>query len=237
MGRQTELLELQEIDSRIDKLVKQRESIPERAEADGLGEEIGKIESVLSQLADHLHDAEREQARLENSEQTLTDKIRREEKKLYGGSVVNPKELGSIQEEVASLKRKRDDLETTLLEAMESVEQRRVKVVEVTSRKEGTEARLRDAEQAYAAKAADLDEQIASEGRSRTEAATRIAEDMLAAYEKVRRQKGGVAVGEMRDGVCGACRVELPSQEVDRMRGSDSLWRCPQCRRILVERS
>lgn len=237
MGSQIELLKLQTADSAVGRLKKERAEIPEQAQAAEIVQELEKFSGLLAQLEATLHESERTQARLESEDATLSDKIEREEKKLYSGSVANPKELGAIQEEVSTFKRKRDDLETSLLESMETVETQRAQVDEVGRRKAELDARRVELERVFAEKARDLDAQIATGEKARAEAAEKVAPDLLAAYEKVREQKGGVAVGEVADGICGACRVELPAEELDRMKGAAGVWRCPQCRRILVERS
>ncbi len=236
MGRQIELLDLQEADTALDRLRKARAEIVERAEADALLHELEKVGSVVSALEKELHDSDRAQARLESEVSSLGDKIAREEKKLYGGTVTNPKELGSIQEEIRQLDKQRDELETALLEAMETVERDTANVTEAKGRQGQRQAELEAKERAYSSKAADLDRQIQQQDAARTGIAENVDPELLAVYDKIRRQKGGVAVGEFHDGICGACRVELPAEEVDRMLHTDSLWRCPQCRRILVER-
>ncbi len=238
MGKQTELLDLQEVDSALDRLKKQRAAIPERAEADELSREIEKLSAVICAIETELHEAERTQDRLESEVSTLSDKIGREEKRLYGGAVVNPKELESLQAELQSLGRKRDDLETELLETMETVERERDKLHEVEKRRSETEARRDEKESVFKETACRLDAEIEAAAKSREAATAKVAPDLLAVYEKIRAQKGGLAAGELLadEGICGACRVELPAQELEKMLGSDAMARCPQCKRILVER-
>lgn len=231
-----ELLDLQSADSALDRLRRQRDEIPERAEADALREDAVKLDGVVAAIEAEEHESERTQSRLESEIAVLSDKIAGEEKKLYGGAVVNPKELGSIQEEVRMLKGRRDELETSLLEAMEAGEQIGAKVAEASARRDALAAELAAKEGVFSERAAELDAQIETQLRAREAATGKVESGLLTKYDKIREQKGGTAVGEVREGVCGACRVELPSEEVDRMTKSDELWLCPQCRRILVER-
>jgi predicted nucleic acid-binding Zn-ribbon protein len=55
---------------------------------------------------------------LELEAQTLDAKIASVDERLYSGRVKNPKELSDLQNEVASLRRRRATLDDTLLEAM-----------------------------------------------------------------------------------------------------------------------
>ncbi len=238
MGKQTELLDLQDIDSKLDRLKKQRAEIPERAEADELSREIEKLTTVVCALEAELHEAERVQSRQESELSTIGDKIGREEKRLYGGGVINVKELESLQSEVKMLNKQRDDLETELLETMETADRAQSKLTEVRDRTTETTGRRDEKESVFEQKAADLDAEIEEATGAREQVAAKVAPDLLSLYEKLREQKHGIAAGELlaSEGICGACRVELPAQQLEKMVGSDAVLRCPQCKRILVER-
>ena len=63
----------------------------------------------------------------------------------------------------------------------------------------------------------------------------RVPGDLLARYDAVReRVGGGVAVGELVDGACTACRIDMPMVEVRELQDGPPLTECPQCRRLLI---
>ncbi|MSW92279.1 MAG: hypothetical protein F2812_11815, partial [Actinobacteria bacterium] len=105
------LLELQEHDVKLDQLRHRRAALPDRAEL----VTQTKANSVLAAeiaatSADHDVVA-REQKRLEDAVAMVVDKAKAEDKKLYSGTISAPKELQSIQDEIASLNRRRDALD------------------------------------------------------------------------------------------------------------------------------
>ena len=60
----------------------------------------------------------------------LNDKIQSTEQRLYGGRVRNPKELGNLQADLEQLRRRRDNTEDRLLEAMTEVDEREARATE-----------------------------------------------------------------------------------------------------------
>ena len=59
---------------------------------------------------------------------------------------------------------------------------------------------------------------------------------LVALYEKIREQQGGVGAAELRQRRCGGCRLELNNVEINELRDADpdEVMRCDECRRILV---
>ena len=65
----------------------------------------------------------RELRKREADLQALEAKIATEERKLYSGTVRNPKELKNLQDEVSALRRARDELQEAILEVMLALEE------------------------------------------------------------------------------------------------------------------
>ena len=53
-------------------------------------------------------------------------------------------------------------------------------------------------------------------------------------YEGLRRSKGGQAVAKVMRGLCQACRMSLPSQQLQRVRNGRQVVLCNNCGRILL---
>jgi predicted nucleic acid-binding Zn-ribbon protein len=72
----------------------------------------------------------------------------------------------------------------------------------------------------------------------RADAAATVADDALVAeYEALRRQLGGVAVAPLTDsGACGGCHLVLSAMERDRIKKlpDDARVTCEECGRLLV---
>jgi hypothetical protein len=63
--------------------------------------------------------------------------------------------------------------------------------------------------------------------------AGRVAPTLLALYERLRPLKRGQAVARIERGVCGGCRITLPTTVQQRARAGGQVLRCPSCERIL----
>lgn len=228
------LLEVQRLDTEIGRIDRKLAALPEAEQLAAAEMELSAIRSAESGAASRLRDEERVQQRLEQELAGLSEKAQRERAKLMGGSVTNPKELAGLEEEVRSLERRADEVETRLLEQMETVEAAasgRRQAAEALGVATEAEARAREA---YNAERKRLMDERAGLEEQRACAAKDVGEALMSRYEKLRGQLRGVAVGKLEKDTCSACRVELPSSERDRIAGADELERCPECRRLLV---
>jgi uncharacterized protein len=95
------LLELQEVDTARDRLEERKAHLPEKAELAELEGRIAETRAAIDRVREEQDAIIREVDRLEGEMRIIEDKIAREEKRLYSGEVVNPKELGALQDEIA----------------------------------------------------------------------------------------------------------------------------------------
>jgi predicted nucleic acid-binding Zn-ribbon protein len=60
--------------------------------------------------------------------------------------------------------------------------------------------------------------------------------ELLALYDKVRAQYGGLAAAELRARRCEGCRLEINGADLREIAAmpDDEVLRCPECSRILV---
>ncbi len=63
----------------------------------------------------------------------------------------------------------------------------------------------------------------------------RISAASLKVYDDLVAGRHRVAVAKVVDGACLGCHMSLPAQEYDRFLKSEVLFRCSNCRRILVK--
>ncbi|MCJ7745571.1 MAG: hypothetical protein MUP40_04700, partial [Actinobacteria bacterium] len=101
------LLRIQELDTRIFNLRKEIENLENKHR---LGELIAQIKESSDKLAveeKSLVDLEHRRHKLDGELDLLSEKISKEEGKLFSGTIMNPKELSSIQAEILSLRKKR----------------------------------------------------------------------------------------------------------------------------------
>lgn len=229
-----QLLELQNHDSEIARLTHRKSTLPEAqrlAEVNGLLEELGADIEIAEKQAKEIT---REQDRLEGEIGLIEQKTQREEGRLFSGGVSNPKELSSLQAEVAMLKKKRSGLDDGLLEVMVQKDD----AVSTKERLEGERSEASIEAQALTKQVEELtsemDVELNQHSSARSELGSSIPQDLLTLYEGLRESKHGVGAAALRGGTCEGCHTELPSREVERLRAAGGLQRCDNCRRILV---
>jgi uncharacterized protein len=177
--------------------------------------------------------AQKEQRRLDGQVEGLTAKIEPEEKRLYDGSVKNPKELGSIQHEIELLKQRRSAFEDELLGVLSRVdaaERERAVAAKSVAQLEAVWDRQ---QQELKHEVKRLGDSIDRADRKREIQRGRVNPRSLHIYETVRKKRGGGAVARIQGGACGGCRITLPDALRRRAFSADLLAQCPNCERIL----
>ena len=228
------LLDIQEIDTAIDRLMARMRALEAGEDAAAALAEANEAERMMGELRLRLDELSRDQMRFEHEIDSMSQKAAAEERRLYDGSVANARELDSITHEVDNLKKRRTDREDELLALMEVREELESQERAAAERSEALRARVAE----VGSIAADDLEKLRTELKERTEARTALAKavdpEFLELYEDLRPQKKGVAAVALIDGVCQGCHEQLSSVYVDRLKRVEGPKRCEHCRRILV---
>jgi uncharacterized protein len=236
LDQQRTLLELQRHDSAIDRLNHQRESLPEHARLEQLATSLAAIDQLIAERQGELATVSREQARLEDEVEMVRSKARTEEARAISGKVTSPKELTSIQEEVASLQRRQGALEDDLLERMERRETLEAELAELSSRREGVTAGQAEVAKARDEALAQIDRELEVQRSARRLLEPKVSEQLLKLYEQIRARQGGIGAGALVGNTCQGCRTALSRVELNALRAlpPERVKRCEHCRRILV---
>ncbi|MFC9972965.1 zinc ribbon domain-containing protein [Spirillospora sp. NPDC127200] len=233
---QQRLIDLQELDSSLDRLAHRRRTLPELAE-------IGRLETRLTELRDaivaaetEVGDLDREQRKAEQDVDQVRTRAERDQKRLDSGQVTSAKDLSSLQTEIASLQRRQSDLEEVVLEIMERREEADAKVTGLRAEQTSAGAELTELAARRDAALQKIDEEAGTTSAARTAVAKDVPEDLLALYEKLRGQFGGVGAAVLYRGACQGCHLALNTVDLNRIRAAaeDEVVRCEECRRVLV---
>lgn len=228
------LLEIQEIDLAILRLEARRAVLESGEEVRTLESAADEAETRLGELRLEHESLSSQQRRLESDLDMQGQRLKAEEKRLYDGTVTNMKELEAIQHEIASIKDRRSRMEDDMLERMERIEELDARIVEAedasgTARQTAVKA-ASGADAELARVLAELETQAAE----REQRAAAVDPELLELYDDIRAHKKGVGAAALVDGVCQGCHEALSPMELDKLRHSDGVARCENCRRILV---
>lgn len=225
--------ELQELDTRLDALRDRLATLPEQDRYDSARSEMTALHKTLARFVKQKEEAERTVKKLEGALDRLEDKIKHEEAKLYAGNVRNPKELMSIQAEIVSIRKEKDREETDYLTELEAFESLARALSEMEDRERDLSQTVEELREVLDGRTTELQAEIDELDRGRSIVVKRVPGDILNLYDKLRKDKQGLAVARVIDGICQGCNIELTSQEDDAL-SDEELSRCRHCRRIIM---
>jgi predicted nucleic acid-binding Zn-ribbon protein len=184
-------------------------------------------------------DLTREQKKADQDVEQVKARRTRDQDRMDKGLVTSPKDLERMQQELVSLSRRISELEDTELEVMEQLESAQAERARLTERLAAIEARTTELTVSRDATAGDVTQEAAQVTDQRKVVADGVPADLLALYEKVRAQKGGVGAAALRARRCGGCSLELTAADLGTIAKAplDEVLRCEECNRILVRTS
>lgn len=228
------LLDLQAIDTAIDRLEQRRGQLEAGEELSAARKEMEEAEARLGEIRLASDAVTSESRRLEHQIESMNLKLAAEEKRMYDGSIANAKELEALQHEIAALKERRSRAEDELLEQM-------LRRDDLDTRGTAADTEVQEARARVDALGGDslreqegIETELTARRDERAAIVPEVDEELLELYEDLRRQKHGVGAAAIVDGVCQACHEKLSAVELDRLKRTDGVKRCEYCRRIVV---
>lgn len=223
------LIQLQELDSNLDRVRQRIAEIPLAQEAldARVAERTGALNGVKERIAAsqaHKREIEKElaavQARLSKFKGQLMD-------------VKTNKEYQAMQKEMAVAETEIRGHEDRMLDQMEEAEGLATEVKAAESALKAEQADIGREQQALAAERAGLDGELARHSAARGAIVSQISRETMMLFVRVAHGRRGLAVAEARDGLCTACHVRLRPQSFNEIRRNDGLHQCDSCTRIL----
>jgi hypothetical protein len=225
------LWKLAQIDRQIVEIRKQAASLGvwQREQA-----ELEKLQAEEQEVGGSAKALRQEIADLELSQKADDAKRKKIHKEIFGGQVVNPKEIANLEKEIATIKKKQDSDADRLLELYELLPP-------AVTLQEEAEKKLKAQQEVIAQKRQEaltqkktLEESFHKLGAARPEASKGISPTLLARYESIRKNHSGIGMVEIdkRTGNCSGCGMHLPVRVITMVR-EDKVAVCEACHRIL----
>ncbi|HEU0130100.1 MAG TPA: C4-type zinc ribbon domain-containing protein [Mycobacteriales bacterium] len=235
---QLRLLDLQELDTALDRLAHRRRTLPELAAIEAAEARLTELRDAVIGAETELSDADREQRKVENDVDLVRTRMTRDQQRLDSGNVSSAKELENLQHELGTLAKRQADLEEVVLEHMERREEIESRLTALQAERARVTADLEGAGARRDAAFAEIDAEAAARSTERSSVAAELPADLLALYEKVRASSGGQGAAALHRGQCQGCHLSLPPNDLAAFRAApeDEVLRCEECRRILVRR-
>lgn len=230
------MLDLQELDAKADQLRHQRSHLSELAEIDQLRTTRTDLDNRARDAQIVVDDLTEEQSKIDADVEQGRTRRTRDQERVDQGLISSPKDLQHMLSELESLQRRIATLEDQELEVMEQVEASQQELDSLTAQVAAVDERLASLTDSRDQKTGELDRELEAVAREREPIVASLPADLLALYDKLRAQKGGVGAAPLRARQCGGCRLSIDASELAQIKaaGSDEVIRCEECQRILV---
>ena len=195
---QVRLLDLQDLDSRADQLRHQRRSLPEDARLAELTEARNRVDGAAQDARISVEDLSAEQAKVDGDVELVKARRERDQQRLDQGLVSNPKDIQRMQQEMVSLERRITSLEDDEIEVMERLEEAQATLDSLTGQLTDIDKEIEQTSSAREAKLAELDQALQDLESQRGPLAAELPPDLLALYDRLRENKGGVGAALLR---------------------------------------
>jgi uncharacterized protein len=227
---------VQDLDSRVDRLVHHRRTLPEHEQIADLGKQREEAAGRALVAQTEVDDLGREQRKADADVEQVKTRRERNQQRLDQGQVGSPKELESLQHELQTLERRISDLEDAELDVMERLENAQAELDRLQSAIEEYDRSLGELELRRDAAVTQIDEEVASAEAERAQIVDGIPDDLLKLYERLRASHGGVGAAALVQRRCQGCRLELNAADLRAIAAApdDEVLRCEECQRILV---
>lgn len=177
-----------------------------------------------------------EQEKVDSDVEAVKTRRRRDRDRVDQGLITNPKDLERMQHELESLERRIASLEDEELEVMARLEDAQRDLDTLLAQVAEADQRLAELTAARDERTAAIDAELETVLAGRGPAVAEIPADLLALYDRLREQKGGVGAAELRQRRCTGCQLGIDNAEIAVIRSApaDEVVRCEECQRILV---
>ena len=233
---QLRLLELQTLDTGLDRLAHRRRTLPELTEIERSERAVEALRDDTVRAETEVSDLGRTQRKFDEEIEQVRARRTRDEDRLSSGAITVSRQLEELQHEVATLQRRQADLEDQELEVMERAEAAQAVLTALLGQRDQLLTSRDVAAQARDRAFQEIDDEIAGTNAERAELAASLPTDLLALYEKLRADNGGTGAGPIERGRCGGCRLDLMNNERSAIRSAapDEVLRHDECGRIMI---
>jgi len=227
------LANLQEIDRR------NRERELELAELERQSAELGSTLATKRQQVEGTRaESGSANTRRRDLEAQLQDaESKNKERRMRLGRIRNDKELIVAQREIEVAKEANSRLEEEILTLLEQTEAVDGGLREAEGELSELAGRVAKHEAHAKARIKQLRAEIDGDREQREAIASRLNVPIRKRYEQIFARRGGVAVVEVRRGICQGCNMHLPPQLYIEIQKALEVHVCPSCNRILFWRA
>jgi len=223
------LVKLQEIDTKIYGLRREKEAKPAQIKALEVSFEEKKQSLAEAEKKSLDYQKEKKDAELELG--SKEENIKKLQAQLY--SLKTNKEYQTMLQQIQDAKADCSVVEDKILEAMDKIDKAKAGVEEEKQKLGVEEKNFASEKKEIQDRVKEIDDQLAVFEAQKKEASSGIDPEMLARYERILSSREGLAIVYVHNNSCGGCNMFVPPQVINLIKMYDHLVTCEMCNRIL----
>ena len=224
------LIELQRLDKSLQDIESIKGDLP--VQVNHLKQELEAAEKRVTETEDKLVSLRKERGMNEIELKQSKENQKRYQDQLY--QVKTNREYDAVTKEIENVETLIRDTEYHGLELDEAIENTDKSLAELKTVLEQVKTQYAERSAELEAKRAETEADETRLLKERETLASGFKPPVIAAYNRIRRAKNGLAVVEVLRGACGGCYKALPPQRVLEVRQMNRLILCDVCGRILI---
>lgn len=230
------LLELQERDSTLERLLHRHHTLPARDALHEAEARAAQLDARLTATSADRDRVAREEQQLDDEARSLAGKATEVEARMYSGEVSSPKELQAMQADVEQLRRHQRTVENRELELMEVREPLDATVGDLEQQRAALTIEIDGHAATLGAAEAEIIAEMTTERSARDELAAGIDPALVREYERCRSLAKGAGVARLVGTTCQGCHLSIPAIEAEQIKrsGGHPIAHCDNCGAILV---
>ena len=235
VAHQNLLIELQKIDTTILSCSVRLANLPEIEQIKAIHKRLEDAAIELKVVETELEDVSIDLRRSEVDVEAVVERMKKDEARLNSGAA-SPKELEQTQHELATLAKRKAELEDGELDIMMRFDSVKKRLDELASDEVGLKQLELELNVRLENSKSEINSELESAKVARAVLVPQIERSLYDLYEKVRASANGVGAALLIGNKCDGCHLEINAIERERIKGLDAeeVLRCEECRRILV---
>ena len=232
---QEKLLALQALDSSLIQLDHKAKNLPVSRILDEKTIAFATARDLCVAAETEKSDIKHELSKSEIDVEQVVSRIERDEKRLASGQG-SPKELEQLQHEIASLAKRRTELEEIELEVLVRIEALNQRINSLAKERDELHEEVIKYSREKETALEEITRAINSTLNDRSALANECEPELLALYEKIRTSADGIGAARLHAGQCQGCNLTINAADLSKINAlpDDEVVRCEECRRILV---
>jgi predicted nucleic acid-binding Zn-ribbon protein len=223
------LVILQKIDTEIYVLKAEKEAKPQEIKA--LEESFEQKKHQLAGIEKATLDLQKQRKERELELATKEEGVKKLEAQLF--SLKTNKEYQAMLQQIADAKADASIIEDKIIQILDQVDKSKVELEKEKERLKAEEKVFQEQKGKVEARIKEVDGRLAELDAKRGQIVPQLDSKILAQYDRILRNRDGLAIVAVRNNSCGGCNMLVPPQVINLIRMYERIITCEICNRML----